>query len=648
MASIVPTAHGDGVTANATTFRAVFSTSEMGESLANYLRHILGGVRAVVIYRDNGFGRPIADGFKAAAQRLKLTATYRAFKTDTERDEAVRLAAADPDKPAVVLAMIDVDAVPVLTALRRQGSHGPVLGPSAIAGEKFAHLFADLPEEKRAPGFFTNGVYAASPIMLDSANAETVAFVARFRARYGREPSWVEAQAYDATRLAVAAVRSSPLQSQRASDLRAQRDKIRAYLASLDGPSHAVAGLAGPLWFTPERGRQLPVRVGRFQNGLFESAPLQLVPVPNADPAEIAARSVLDLGSGHFARRQQVVYTGIFLNEIPRVDIAQSAFTADLYLWIRFARGVGGNGADPAEFDFPDLVRGSFDGKRPSAERELDDGTTYRLWRMRGDFKNDFDLHHYPADRQTLIVRFFNARAASDRLVYVLDRRSFDTGAGESPDQMLASRAITASAVAGERTTAHDAARAETFGSAAAPSAFRNLTQWEVLRVIQRRDNLVTESALGDPGLVGLERMRELSGFNITVDLRRRVVTTLAKTLLPLGLMALIMFASLYFPTALVKEKVTVAITGALSGAVLLSAINSQLGNVGYVIAVEYGFYMFFALCLLCIMIVLVAERLRTAGRGQTAVLVEQTGRYLFVLTFVGTVAAASLAYARW
>ena len=57
---------------------------------------------------------------------------------------------------------------------------------------------------------------------------------------------------------------------------------------------------------------------------------------------------------------------------------------------------------------------------------------------------------------------------------------------------------------------------------------------------------------------------------------------TLAKTPLPLGLMALIMFASLYFPSALVTAKVSVSITGALSGAVLLSLVNSQLGNVGY------------------------------------------------------------------
>jgi hypothetical protein len=101
------------------------------------------------------------------------------------------------------------------------------------------------------------------------------------------------------------------------------------------------------------------------------------------------------------------------------------------------------------------------------------------------------------------------------------------------------------------------------------------------------------------------------------------------------------------FPVALVKEKVTVAITGALSGAVLLSSINSQLGGIGYIIAVEYGFYIFFGLCLLCIVAVLSAERLRVAGHQPAAVLVERSGRYLFVTVCAGTALAAWLAFGR-
>ncbi len=408
-----------------------------------------------------------------------------------------------------------------------------------------------------------------------------------------------------------------------------------------------MPGLTGPLWFTSERGRVQAVRVGRFHGTLIESAPLQLVAVPNPDRTEIAAGSVVDLGVGRFARRQQVVYSGIYLNEVSRIDVAQSRFTADLYLWVRYARGAGTGSADPANIDFPDLVRGSSDGKVLAAQGDLDDGTTYRLWRMRGDFKNDFDLHRYPADNQTLAIRFFNASAASDRIVYVQDRRSSGVPSPQTTRVVAAGGAAHASEAAPLPENRASAAANGEFSGMVAPDAFRNLTQWEALGAQARRDNLVTASALGDPRLVGVERVRELSGFQLTVDLQRKFVATLAKTLLPLGLMSLIMFASLYFPTALVKEKVTVAITGALSGAVLLTSINSQLGSIGYIIAVEYGFYVFFGLCLLCIVSVLGAERLRASSQQAAAVVVERSGRYLFVVIFVTSAALAWLTYGR-
>jgi branched-chain amino acid transport system substrate-binding protein len=650
LASLPPTAQGDAITNNATSFRTMISASEMGDALANYLHYVVGGTRAVVLYLDNSYGRPFADGFKRVAGRRGIATTYHRFSQAAEGDEAARLAASDPAQPAIFLGMTYEDAVPLLVSLRRQGTKGTIFGTASLALAGFADLFKDQPEYRQNPSFFTEGVYAASPVIFDSTNARTLEFAQRYRVRFGREPSWEAVQSFDTARLAIAAIRAVlATPSALAPDLKARREAVRAYLASLDPPAHAVTGLTGPLWFRPDRSRPQAVRVGRYHDTLFESAPLQLVPVSNADPAEIAAGTVVDVGSGGFARRQQVVYTGIFLNEIPRIDIPQSTFTADFYLWMRSAPSNGAAGSDPTEIDFPDLVRGSFDGKRPIAQRELGDGTTYRLWRMHGEFKNDYDLHRYPADRQTLVVRFFNSRAASDRLVYVIDRRSFDAGAGTALAKIGESSSNFDNALAGQAAQApSDTRLADAFAGAVAPAALRNLSQWEPVRADQRRDNLVTNSALGDPGLVGLERVRELSGFSLTIDLKRRIIVTLAKTLLPLGLMALIMFASLYFPSALATAKVSVAITGALSGVVLLSLVNSQLGNVGYLVAIEYGFYVFFVLCLLCIIAVLSSERLRVAGRESIAVAIEQTARYLFLLGMVGTAATGWIAYSRW
>ena len=643
LVSIGGTTTGDEVTQAPNFFRAVASTGDTGEILTSYLRYVLGVKNAIVIYKDDGYGRSAAEGFRRAAKALGVSAEYRIFRTVEESKQAALFAAADPTDPAIVIAAYDRDTVPVVTTLRRQGAQGPILGTLTMAGQAYPTLFADEPEEHQKPGFFTNGVYASTPLILDSSNAGTLAFADRFRGRFGYEPEFYSAQGYECGLLAVAAARAAP-NSGAAGDLRSRRAAIRSYLASLDSPAKGIPGLNGSLWFTPARGREQALRVGRFQDRAFVSAPVQLVPVREADPAEIASGDVVDLGYGRMMRRQQVVYSGVYLNEISRIDIAQSTYTAEFYLWMRFARGAGVGDADPTDIRFPTLVRGSFDAKRPSAQGDLADGTTYRLWQVTGDFKNDYDLHHYPADRQGLVMRFFNAHAASDRIVYVQDRLS----AGRSSWAAREAAGGVATAGGGAFAATAEATKLDAFDSPVASTAFRNLTQWEPVRADEGRDNLVTQSALGDPRLVGLERIREQSGFRFTTEVARRVFATLAKTLLPLGLMAMIMYASLYFPVALVKEKITVAITAALSGAVLLASINSQLGNVGYVIAIEYGFYVYFTLCLLCITAVLLAERLRLVGHKVSAERVELSARYVFILGLAGTVLAGTIAYARW
>jgi ABC-type branched-subunit amino acid transport system substrate-binding protein len=633
LVSLAPTATADTITRNVTTYRVIFKNSEQGETLATYLARVLNLRRAAVLVVDNGYGNSLREGFERAAARLGIEAKYYLFKTREEGQLLARRLGSDLSSPPIVFFMLDADAAAILTTLRRLDVAGPFLGADSLGDEIFSERFTNLPEERRQRGHFTDGVYAISPMILDSANADTLEFGARFRARFGHDPVWQSVTAYDAGRVAATAVRAVAAAADAKADLHELRIATLNYMLSLDDPAKALPGLLGPLWFDQDHGRQQAVRIGQFNHGRFESAPLQIIPVSKPDTGEINSSGVFEVAPGRYARLQRVVYTGMYINEIPRVDLTRLSFGADFYLWLRYARDAGQGSSDPTDINFPNMISGGFDRLQPAEQGEMSDGTVYRLWRIQGEFRNDFDLHRYPFDRQTLSLSFFNARAAADRIVYVLDNR---TSVGE--------RGAAAAAQSGGAMAAAPPAGAEAGAPHAVVSnaAFRNLTQWDPLGAAQRRENLLTDSALGDPRRVGAESYRELSGFLVSVDLKRRAVATLAKTLLPLMLMTFIMYASLYFPHGLVKEKVTVAITGALSGAVLLTAINSQLGGVGYTVAVEYVFYVFFGLCLLCIVAVLGAERLRTAGRAQTAVLTESWTRRVYLFTVVATLAGAA------
>jgi branched-chain amino acid transport system substrate-binding protein len=227
---------------------------------------------------------------------------------------------------------------------------------------------------------------------------------------------------------------------------------------------------------------------------------------------------------------------------------------------------------------------------------------------VQGQFRNPFELRRYPFDRQSLTVRFFNARAAADRIVYALDQ-----GAREFGESDVSTTTV-----------------------GTGDDAFRLLSQWRFIGAHHRRENFVAESSLGDPLRVGHVNYRELSGYAAAFDVRRLSLTTVIKTLLPLLLMTCILYASLHFPPTMVEAKIGVAITAVLTGVVLLNAVNTQLGAVGYTVAVEWAFYVYFALGLLHIVSVIIAEDMRGKKRAPAADRVDYWSRVTFVMSVVG------------
>jgi ABC-type branched-subunit amino acid transport system substrate-binding protein len=182
-------------------FRLNLGQSRVGEMLADYLHHALGGRRAAVIYSDDELGRPLVRGFRRGAERFDIGTTYHPVSGAEQIAAAAVRVAGDPRRPAVVLGLLETAAVPALRRLKRADVPGPFLATASFAYSGYAQLFAAEPEERAMPGFFTDGLYAASPVLLDSGNAALLAFAERFQTRRGHEPSWRVILAYDAARL---------------------------------------------------------------------------------------------------------------------------------------------------------------------------------------------------------------------------------------------------------------------------------------------------------------------------------------------------------------------------------------------------------------------------------------------------------------
>ncbi len=587
-------------------FRALAPVSAQARSIAEHLRAVIGEPKVRLVHTRDSYGKSFERGFAAAypAEQLRLFGLDVAAGQIGSMDGALDPAAQEPGPGVIVVGAAPDFSADIVKALRRHGIKGTVIASQGAARESYLQNFANEPEEKAHPGFFSENLYAASSLIFDSAGVAAQVFAADYKAKAGTSPSWVGGGAYDAARLMIDALKRAAVQNRSDSKV-ADRDRVRVALAAIDSPKSAVVGLTGRLYFNANRDIPRPIRMGSFHYGRFVTAPLQLVRIDQPDGIDLAAEQEKGHVIAFEDRRywvQRVVYTGIDIVRLNRIDVKQGTFNVDFYLWMRFA----GDGDGQTQVQFPALLdRGAFDPAQP-VQTGQEDGLNYRLYRINGDFKARYELHDYPFDTQQLLLHFQNTEQRQELVTYVIDRF-------------------------GLRLTDERSSLVE-------DGAYSGLELWRFLRVRYFVDSLSSGSTLGRAALFDSGLKTEFAAFDTVIVLHRNGGIYILKNMLPLFLLALVVFATLFFPESLFRERVTIPVTAILTSAVLLLAVDNQLGDVGYTVAVEQIFYVFFALCLLVMLAGFGHERLRHAGRTRLCVVVDRIAQVLYA----GTALAAT------
>ena len=236
-------------------------------------------------------------------------------------------------------------------------------------------------------------------------------------------------------------------------------------------------------------------------------------------------------------------------------------------------------------------------------------GLKYRLFRVRGVFKQNLDFKDYPFDRQVVSVQFRNDKLPRSKIIYVVDRRGLEA--------------------------------ADNNGLLANASDFANVDNWHVQGPVRlSQDTLSQASSFGDPRLFGREVKLDFSEFHIDIPLGHDLLSFLLRNVLPLGLILAILYISLFFSHEdQTTDRVTTAVTVLLTAAVLLSAIYAGLPEVGYTVAIEYGFYLFFALSLGAVFLALIGSRLYKSGNEEILTKLDLVARIAFPVIVLVVVA---------
>lgn len=205
--------------------------------------------RIAVVHISDEFGVPLAEAFSEACPS-DIIVTTLSYLPDTEnfRPLLFRLQEHEPD--AVYLISHYTDAARFLRQAHTSGRSFVVVGTASLKNDVFV----------QQAGSSAHGVFFPSRkgFSASSENQDVRAFVEDFNTKYGRSPGLVEAQAFDAAQLLIAAIDHGARTG----------EEIKQFFDAL--PVDGFDGVTGPIRFD-ENGdlvsadfHMLTVRDGRF------------------------------------------------------------------------------------------------------------------------------------------------------------------------------------------------------------------------------------------------------------------------------------------------------------------------------------------------------------------------------------------------
>lgn len=567
-------------------FRTIFADSFQGKFIAYYLKQVLGYSKIALIHGYDAYGLGLGQTIEAQFKQLggNILAKWQLTENQNKATDLIiiqelqKLQASGQSPQAVVFGTNRDQVTNLLAEMKNRNLDIPRFGGDDLGDVAIAQAFASRPEEKENTGFFTNGLSATVPTLYDVADDRTQKFRRTFEQTYKTSPGWSAASYYDAVAAVVEAINRTLLKQQdlpkatfTGKDIKQDRSLVREGLVAIDSPATAIKTGTRRFYLDKQRNAVVPIGVGLFDKANLVSAFTQLQTIPNIKAVtnlgeEMKAQNIVLVGE-QYLQKTNIVYVGIDINKISSLDEKTSTYLVDCYLWFRYKTDQEPDNIEFINYGINRLDSGEKLKLGDPIKVEQEAGVTNKLYRIKADFQEEFDFRHYPFDKQRLSVRFRHANLTRDKLIYAIDfvgMRDKSSIATELPKQWK-------------------------------EEVFKEISSWNPERVSFYQDTLINDSTLGDRRAIDTNSDLEYSQFNAVIEIARDLLGFSLKNLLPLWFFVVVAYLLLFLPIEHLSAEV---LSGLLLAVVFyhLSLLQALPDGVGYVVALDYAFYLVYLL----------------------------------------------------
>jgi potassium efflux system protein len=423
-------------------FRNIYNAKAPGQFLANYVKYVFSQKNVSIISENAAYGSYLAEVFKQESIKLGLIVKKHWLYNNDEKHLEKKfkkivneLKSRKKEAGVILLAVQATEGVRLVQLIKDAGIQNRIIGGSSLSEKTFRDGFDKYSVSKEYPGYYTNDIYVATPLMFDTANEKAQTFFKEYKKKYNEVPDdWSAAYAYDTVMILVKAIKKAKIQGIQET-LKADRQKIRNILASFTNIYEAEEGVTGFNYFNTHRDAEKPVSFGVYKHKQSVSALTQFQIV--RDPNEIAEmekallkKDVLQIND-RYMYKTNVVYVGLNITEISDINIKKLQFTLGFQLWFRFAGDF-----NPQDIEFVNAVN-HFDVKQQLEEKsckkqEKTKNIIYTVCRIKSTFRADF-IDQFTYKQHTVGVSFRHRTSSLNHLIYVKDI----LGMGMTDDKLL-------------------------------------------------------------------------------------------------------------------------------------------------------------------------------------------------------------------